>query len=509
MKNEDMEKGTILELKNISKSFPGVKALDHVSFSVTKGSVHVLVGENGAGKSTLIKIINGIYVADEGEMYVNHKLITQHSPKLMRDLGIATIHQELSPVKDLTIAENIFLGREPLKKSKFIDWKKLFSDAQKLISDLGFTYNSKRKMGTLTVSDMQIIEIIKAISMNAQLIIMDEPTSSITDNEVRTLFKQVEKLKASGISIIYITHKMDEIMEIGDDASILRDGQLISTHAVKELTKDEIITKMVGREMNDVYPPREANIGEPILELKDLSREGAFSNVSLTLHKGEILGMAGLIGAGRTEVFRTIFGLDQYDTGEVVYQNKSLQVKKVSDAINAGIMMVSEDRKGEGLVLCRSVGENISLPNLNKYTKKLFIGKKAEKQDAETMVESLSIKTPTLSTPTGSLSGGNQQKIVISKWILHEPNVLIMDEPTRGIDVGAKYEIYKLMCDLAASGVGIIMISSELPEIIGVCDRVVVMSEGKVTGEVLRKDFSQERIMSFAVGGQNKDENKK
>ncbi len=486
-----------LELRHISKSFPGVKALQDVSFSVKKGEVHVLVGENGAGKSTLIKIINGIYKADEGEMHMFGEKIEHITPKLMREMGIATIHQELSPVKDLTIAENIFLGREPIKKSKFVNWKKLYGDAQALIDEYGFSYKAKQKMHELTVSDMQIIEIIKAVSMNAKVVIMDEPTSSITEGEVRTLFKQVARLKSAGISIIYITHKMDEIMEIGDTASILRDGQLISTHRVQDLTKDQIIAKMVVRELTDVYPVKEAIPGEPILQLKGVSKKGVFSDINITVHKGEILGMAGLVGAGRTEVFRTVFGLDSYDSGEIIYEGKPLVVKSTKDAINAGIMMVSEDRKGEGLVLCRSVNENIALPNLNTY----FLKKGSEKTSSQEMKESLNIKTPTLETPAGSLSGGNQQKIVIAKWLLHHPKVLIMDEPTRGIDVGARYEIYKIMCDLAKEGVGIVMISSDLPEIIGVCDRTLVMSEGQITGEVQRSEFSQERIMKYAVGG--------
>ena len=490
-----------LELRHISKSFPGVKALSDVSFSVKQGEVHVLVGENGAGKSTLIKIINGIYSADEGEIYMFGEKVSHTSPKMMRDAGIATIHQELSPVKDLTIAENIFLGREPLRKTKFVNWKKLFKDAQKLIDDFGFHYSARQKMRELTVSDMQIIEIIKAVSMNAKVVIMDEPTSSITEGEVRTLFTQVNRLRAAGISIIYITHKMEEIMEIGDTASILRDGELISTHRVKELTQEQIITKMVGREMKDVYPRKTAPIGETILELKNLSKKGVFRDINMKLHKGEILGMAGLVGAGRTEVFRTVFGLDPYDSGEVLYEGKKLEVRKVQDAIRSGIMMVSEDRKGEGMILCRSVGENIALPNLSSYLRGIFLNKQKEKKDSAGMKETLNIKTPSLDTPAGSLSGGNQQKIVIAKWLLHHPKVLIMDEPTRGIDVGAKYEIYKIMCDLAAQGVGIVMISSDLPEIIGICDRTIVMSEGKITGEVDRKDFSQEHIMAYAVGG--------
>lgn len=493
-----------LELKHISKSFPGVKALDDVSFAVEEGTVHVLVGENGAGKSTLIKIINGIYTADSGQMFVNGQEITVHNPQYMHRMGVATIHQELSPVKDLSVAENIFLGREPMTKLHLVDWKKMYKDAQALIDRLGFHYNARAKMGTLTVSDMQIIEIIKAISVNARLIIMDEPTSSITEGEVKVLFEQINKLRDRGITIIYISHKLDELMEIGDRASVMRDGKLISTDDVKNLTKSEIITRMVGRTMDDVYPVKTAPVGEAILEIKNLYKEGVFRDVNITLHKGEILGIAGLVGAGRSEVFRTVFGLDKFDSGEIIYFGEKINIKSVADSIDKGIMMLTEDRKGEGLVLCRSVGENISLPNLNEYLRGNLIDQKKESRDALQMAEKLGIKTPTLKTPAGSLSGGNQQKIVIAKWLLKNPKVLIMDEPTRGIDVGAKYEIYKLMCELAAEGIGIVMISSELPEIIGISDRAVIMCEGHITGEIKRKDFSQEKIMRYAVGGVKK-----
>lgn len=488
---------TILKLRNISKSFPGVKALDSVSFSVEKGQVHVLVGENGAGKSTLIKIINGMYVADEGDLFYEEKKIETHTPKHMMELGVATIHQELSPVLDMSIAENIFLGQE----SMLIDWKDMYARAEKLIKDLGFDYNPKAKMRTLTVSDMQIIEIIKATSKDVKVIIMDEPTSSITESEVKVLFEQVKKLKAAGIGIIYITHKMDEIFEIGDKATILRDGQVVSTHDVKDLTKPQIIAKMVGREMTEIYPPRNNVPGDVIMEIKGLSSGKKYSNISLNIRKGEILGLSGLVGAGRTEVMRSVFGLDPYDEGNIVYKGSNLNTKHSKEVIDQGIMMVSEDRKGEGLVLLLSVNDNIALPNLKSYTKGIAINDKKVLEDSKKMIEKLSIKTPTPATSAGNLSGGNQQKIVIAKWLLHNPEVLILDEPTRGIDVGAKYEIYKIMADLAQQGVAIVMISSEMPEIIGMCDRVAIMSNGKVTGELTQDEITQEKIMTLAVKG--------
>ncbi|MBO7710023.1 MAG: sugar ABC transporter ATP-binding protein [Lachnospiraceae bacterium] len=489
-----------LELKNISKSFPGVKALDNVSFTVNVGEVHVLVGENGAGKSTLIKIINGMYTADEGEMYLFGEKITTHNPRYMKQKGVATIHQELNPVPDLTIAENIFLGRLPVNKFKKVDKKFMVKEAQRLINELGFKYDATAVMRSLTVSDMQIIEIIKAISVNAKVIIMDEPTSSITEAEVAVLHEQIHRLKAMGISIIYISHKLDELKKVGDRLTILRDGQTISSHHIDDLTQDEIIAKMVGRKMDNVYPEKTAKVGEKLFEVKGLT-SSKFNNVSFTLHKGEILGMAGLVGAGRTEVARAIFGLDPHQSGEILLNGKAVNVKHVQDAINEGIIYLSEDRKLEGLVLIRSICENIGLPNLKRY-KGFLLNKKKERQDAEEMREKLRIKTPNVDFPAQNLSGGNQQKVVIAKWLLQEPMVFIMDEPTRGIDVGAKYEIYKIMCDLAERGAGVIMISSELPEIIGICDRTLVMAEGRVTGEVMREEFSQERIMSHALGGE-------
>ena len=485
----------ILEVRHISKAFPGVKALEDVSFSVKKGMVSVIVGENGAGKSTLIKIINGMYQPDEGELLLDCKPVDARSPRSMMDLGVATIHQELSPVPELSIAENIFLGQERL----FVNWHELYQKADALIQSLGFHYNPRAKMRTLSTSGMQIIEIIKAVSRKARLVIMDEPTSSITESEVTVLFDQIRQLTAKGIGVIYITHKLDEIFSIGDQATILRDGHVVSSHNVCDLTKEQIIAKMVGREMTDVYPPRKSKPGEVLLRLRGLSG-GRYHHVNLDVRKGEILGIAGLIGAGRTEVFRSVFGLDKHAQGEICFDGKPLEINNVANAVDAGIMMVSEDRKGEGLVLCRSVQENISLPNLDRYTH-FFIRRRAESSETQDMIKALSIKTSSAQTAAGSLSGGNQQKIVIAKWLLHKPRLLIMDEPTRGIDVGAKYEIYKIMQDLAGEGVAIIMISSEMPELIGLCDRIAVMSNGEITGILENDEMTQEKIMTLAVKG--------
>lgn len=419
----------------------------------------------------------------------------------MNNIGVATIHQELSPVLDLTIAENIFLSRAPLSKIGTVQWKKMYAQAQKLIDDFGFHYDAKRTMRSLTVSDMQIIEIIKAISVNAKVIIMDEPTSSITESEVEVLHDKIRMLKRQGISFIYISHKLDEIGQIGDEVTILRDGRTISSHKVGEITTDQIIAKMVGREMSNVYPPKHPKIGDTILEVKNLSREGVFKDVSFRLRAGEILGMSGLVGAGRTEVARAIFGLDHFQSGEIYLKGQKVTVKNVPDALRAGIIYLSEDRKGEGLVLCRSIGENIALANLKHFSRGFILNRRLEDKETSEMAKKLTVKAPSIKTSAGSLSGGNQQKVIIAKWLLQNPTVFIMDEPTRGIDVGAKYEIYKIMCDLAEQGAGVIMISSELPEIIGVCDRTLVMAEGRVTGEVEGDDLTQERIMSFAIGG--------
>ena len=491
-----METVPILELKNISKSFPGVKALKQLNLKIESGKVHILVGENGAGKSTLIKIINGMYTPDEGNVFFQGNKVVRHTPADMMDLGVATIHQELSPVLDMSVAENIFLGRE----KTLIKWKSMYQEAEKLIRSLGFSYNPKEKMRNLSVSDMQIIEIIKALSKNARLIIMDEPTSSITDRDVDILFQQIQKLKEKGIAVIYITHKIDEIFRIGDMVSVLRDGELVYTSGLKNLTKDKVISLMVGRDMKEIYPPNHTRPGEPVFQLKGFTKNGVFQDINLTLHRGEILGIAGLIGAGRTEIFRAVFGLDRYDSGEIYLEGKVIQIRSVYDAVQKGIMMIPEDRKGEGLVLCRSVVENISLPNLDKY-KSGVVNDKLECKNADMMIKKLSIKTPSGGTVTGSLSGGNQQKIVISKWLVHSPKILIMDEPTRGIDVGAKYEIYKIMCELVQSGMSVIMISSEMPELLGMCSRIAVISNGKKTGEVEGEKLTQVNIMTLAVKG--------
>lgn len=489
----------ILELNKISKSFPGVKALDRVSLKIRKCTVHGICGENGAGKSTLIKIVNGIYSMDNGEIIYKGNKVHPDSPRQMLDMGIATIHQELSPIMEMSVAENIFLAREPRTKTKLLDWKKMYSETQRLMDQFGFHYQPKQKIKELKVSDIQLLEIVKAVSRDASIIIMDEPTSSITETETKLLFDIIKNLKQRQISVIYISHKMDEIKEICDEVTVFRDGQWVATHDVENIEKNKLIELMVGREIKDIYPKTEAKIGKVVFEVRGLNSEGKFKDIDFSIRSGEIVGFAGLVGAGRTEVFRAIFGLDSYTSGKIYMHGEEIKIKNVQEAIAYGILMVSEDRKKEGVIQCRSIKENISIASVYDMRTHGLLDNKKERKQVDDMINVLSVKCTSSHDLVSSLSGGNQQKVVLAKWLLKEPKLLIFDEPTRGIDVGAKYEIYKLMGDLVKNGVPIVMISSELPEIIGMSDRVVVMSQGKITGELKRSELSQERIMELSV----------
>jgi inositol transport system ATP-binding protein len=496
----------VLEMREVTKAFPGVLAVDKVNLKVRAGTTHVLVGENGAGKSTLMKILCGEHQIDSGEIRFKGAPVKARGTKAALEMGVAMIHQELSPVLDMTIAENIFLGREPMLSGplarSFVDFSLMNKQTQALLDRLGLKYDPRQKMRELSVAGMQLIEISKAISRGASLIIMDEPTSAISDTEVEMLFAQIRDLKARGVAIIYISHKMDEIFQIADDITIIRDGRYVESGPATGYDEAKLISLMVGRTISSIFPKAEAKIGETVLEVRNATRHGVFRNISFEVRKGEIVGLAGLIGAGRTEVARAIFGLDPLDAGEIVLNGAPLQLKSSASAIKNGIAMVSEDRKSEGLVLCRSVQENIALANLGKFVQHGLINVKRERDAAVQMKEMLKIKTADLQTTTGNLSGGNQQKIVIAKWLLGDLKVLILDEPTRGIDVGSKSEIHRLMSQFAQQGLAIIMISSELPEILGMSDRVIVMHEGSVTGELNRSEASQERIMKLATGGQ-------
>ena len=506
----DGQEDYVLEMRAITKAFPGVLALDRVNLRVRPASVHVLVGENGAGKSTLMKVISGEYAVDAGELHFDGVRIEGQDTKAALDLGIAMIHQELSPVLDMTIAENIFLGREPvLERSaltrslarvvSFVDYARMYADTQALLDRLGLKYSPHLKMRELSIAGMQLIEIAKATSRKAKLVIMDEPTSAISDTEVEMLFSQIADLKADGVAVIYITHKMDEIFRIADDITVIRDGCYVDSGPASQFDEARLISLMVGRTISNIFPKVDVERGDTVLEVRGLSRNGVFRNVSFSVRKGEILGLAGLVGAGRTEVARAIFGLDAIDGGEIVLNGQVIRPKSPREAIAAGIAMVSEDRRAEGLVLCRSVLENISLANLKKFAPRLLINGQEEQSAATEMSKILKIKTPNLASNAGNLSGGNQQKIVLAKWLLGDLKVLILDEPTRGIDVGSKSEIHRLMTEFASKGLAIIMISSELPEILGMSDRVVVMHEGVVTGEIDREHASQENLMRLAT----------
>ncbi|EJM00328.1 ABC-type sugar transport system, ATPase component [Pseudomonas sp. GM102] len=498
----------VLEMRGISKSFPGVKALDGVNLKVRKGTVHVLCGENGAGKSTLMKILSGEYSVDAGEIYFKGERLNLQDTRAALEMGIAMIHQELSPVLEMTIAENVFLGREPVWGSGhgfsplnlLVDFGGMIDETQKLLDRLGLKYRAEQKMGELSVAGMQLIEIAKAISRNASLVIMDEPTSAISDTEVTMLFSQIADLKANGVAIIYISHKMDEIFQIADDISIIRDGQHVDSNVASAYDEGKLISLMVGRTISNIFPKDAVDIGPVVLSVRHATRNGVFRDISFDVRQGEILGLAGLIGAGRTEVVRAIFGLDALDTGEVLLNGRALKVDSPAEAIRNGIAMVSEDRKGEGLVLCRSVQENISMASLVQFSPHYLLDLKKETAAGKRMRDLLQIKTASLDTTIENLSGGNQQKIAIAKWLLGDLKVLILDEPTRGIDVGAKSEIHKLMSQFAKQGLAIIMISSELPEVLGMSDRVLVMREGEMTGELSRKDATQENIMALATG---------
>ena len=488
-----------MRVSGINKSFPGVKALDNVNFAVRKGTVHALCGENGAGKSTLMKIINGIYKADSGQIFLDEKPVTIKDPIQARDYGIAMIALELNYVPEMSIEENLFLGRLPVTKFGNVDWKRVRRETIEFLRQENLPYKPDQKLKTLTVSDIQMLEIIKAISNNAQIVIMDEPTSAITNREVEVLFGKIAELKKKGVSIIYISHKMEEVFRIADDITVLRDGKTVETHPASEIDLDKVIALMVGRKMDNVYPKEEVEIGEPILEIEGLGSKGVFKDINFKANKGEIVGFAGLMGAGRTETMRAIFGLDPYDEGKIKVHGKEVTIKKVSDSIAQKVVMLSEDRRRYGIIPIRSVMENASISSLDKI---IYGGRwhpKVEKELVSKYFEKMHVKTPSLETAIQGLSGGNQQKVLLAKWMLRDPDVLILDEPTRGIDVGAKFEIYRLMTDLVKEGKTVIMVSSELPELIGMCDRIYIMNKGRITGCLSKDEFSQETIMRYAM----------
>lgn len=489
----------VLEAKNITKRFPGVLALSNVNFRLVKGKVHALMGENGAGKSTLMKIIAGIYQADEGEIFLHGEKVDFHTPKQALRQGISMIHQELSPILDMTIAENLFLGKE-FCKGRIIDYKKMNREATLLLERVGIRLSPTMLMKDLSVSQMQMVEIAKALSYNAEIIIMDEPSATITDREVANLFNIIRSLKEDGRCIVYITHKMDEVFSIADEITVFRDGNYIGTYDVDEIDENELIVKMVDRELSEIYPEKHNEIGEEVLKVEHLSQKGVFENISFVLKKGEILGFSGLMGAGRTEVMNALFGITQPTSGEIFIHGEKIEKVSPKKVISKGVGYVTEDRKGNGLVLPMSVYDNTIIPSLRQLSNKFgVINKKKAMDAAEDYRKKLNIKTPSMQQTVAQLSGGNQQKIVLAKWLLQNPDILIFDEPTRGIDVGAKTEIYKLIVKLAEEGKAIIVISSEMPEVLGLSDRVIVFCEGRKTGELKKEEANQEKIMFLAA----------
>lgn len=488
-----------LEVRDVSKSFPGVKALDSVSFKVRPSTVHALCGENGAGKSTLMKVINGLYTADSGEILIHGKPVKINNPKHALDLGVAMISQELNYVPDMTVAESLYMGALPGSAFK-INWRNVQRSARQLLQDEDISISPHTKLGALTVSQIQTLEIAKAINKGAQVIIMDEPTSAIAHREVDHLFSRIRTLREAGTSIVYISHKMDEVFELADDISVLRDGRVVDTRPASEFSRNEVITLMVGRKFDETaFPTRTGNMGEESLSVKNLTREGNFRDVSLNVRSGEIVGIAGLVGAGRTELLETIFGLRRANSGEVRIHGKTANITNPRKAIANGLAMLTEDRRLTGIIPEMPIRANASLASLKNYIAFGRYHKKKEIADTSESFQRMRVKAPGIETKISSLSGGNQQKILLSRWILSRPEILLLDEPTRGIDVGAKLEIYTLVSEIVSEGKSAIVVSSELPELMGLCDRIYVMSAGRIAGHLTREEFDARRIIELAM----------
>ena len=494
-----MDEKVVLQMKGVKKYFPGVKALDGVDFELRKGEIHALLGENGAGKSTLIKILTGLYSMTEGSIHIKGEEVHMKTVKDARDCRIAAIHQEICLVPYISVARNVYLGRELKNKFGLMDDKTMEAETQKLLDKLGMDIDASKEVRQYSIAQQQLIEIAKALALDAEILLMDEPTSSLTEKEVVNLFETIRRLKDNGTSIIYISHRMEELFELSDRVTVLRDGQYIGTYVTADTTREELVAAMVGRQLTDFYVKDSAPQDEVFMEVKNLSRAGVFQDVSFTLKKGEILGVSGMVGAGRSEVARAIVGIDEKTSGQVFLDGKELSIAKPKDAIDAGIVLIPENRKEEGLVLENSVRFNTTLAVLNEFIRGIFWNRKKEEQMVDEHVKALNIRTPHFEQLILNLSGGNQQKVVIAKWLATEPKVLIMDEPTRGVDVGAKAEIYTIMNKLAKQGISIIMISSDLPEIINMSDRVMVMREGKLAGILEKDEIGQEQIMRYAV----------
>ena len=488
---------TIIKIKNLNKHFTGVKALDDVSFSVRRGEVHALMGENGAGKSTLIKILTGIYRADSGEIIFDGEPCAFHNALSAQHAGISTIYQELNMIPYLTVSENIYLGRYPMKKGG-IDWKLMHKNAQKLVDDLGVEIDVTRPLNQYGTAKQQIISILRAISLKSKLIVMDEPTSSLDANEVEILFGIMDKLKKDGVTIIFITHRLDEVFSKGDRISVLKDGKYVGTYDVDKISQFELLTYMIGKKnlsMEQIRPARDLDAADVVLDVQHITRTPYVNDVSFSVKRGEIVGLAGLLGSGRTEIARIVFGCDTPDAGEVFVQGKKVRLRTPKDAVEAGMAFCTENRREEGLFSDISVQNNIAVCSLSQLAKGGFINLKERKRVSEQYVKALAIKTPSIEQLIKNLSGGNQQKVILARWMATQPKLIILDEPTRGIDVGAKVEIEKLINELANQGIGVLMISSEMTELVRNCDRIIVLRDGHVVGELSKEEISEKNIM--------------
>lgn len=495
-----MQNNVILKLENITKKFPGVIALNNISLEIDTGEVHILLGENGAGKSTLVKILSGAYSKDVGEIYLHDEKVEIKNPRQSQEFGIGVIYQELNLIPHLSVAENIFLGREFIHSLGFIDDKKLCVEAGKILTELNVDINPSALVSTLGTAQQQMVEIARVLSLDSKILIMDEPTSSLTKNEIKQLFATIEKLKQKGVAIIYISHRLEEIFEIGDRVTVLRDGNYVNTKLIRETNQEELIKMMVNRDLKDHYPKRKATVGKELLRVENLSTEDLLKDISFKLNSGEVLGVYGLLGSGRTELARAIFGADTFENGEIYLNEIPTKINSPGRAIKEGIGFLTEDRKTQGLILDLCVKENISITSLDELTNFGVINNKKELELSNNFISNLKIKTTGSNQNVRFLSGGNQQKVVFAKWLSSGANIFIFDEPTRGIDVGAKQEIYELMNQLTEKGCGIIMISSELPEILGMSDRIMVMYNGEITAELDNENLSQEVLLSSAVG---------
>jgi len=494
------ETSPVLQLTGISKRFGAVQALTDVDLALFAHEVHALVGENGAGKSTLVKILAGIHQPDAGRIQLNGEDLVLSGPAAARDLGIAVIHQHPNLFPDLTVAENVFVGRLPRNGVRGVDWGELNRAAQRLFENLGVKQSVSVPVRGLSVADQQLVEIAKSLSLDARVLVMDEPTASLSSHEVERLFTIIRQLRSRGVAILFVDHRMEEVFEIADRVSVLRDGRHVITAPIKELTPADAIRHMVGRRLEALFPKEQATIGEVALEVRGLTRRGVFSDASFQVRRGEILGLAGLVGAGRTEIARVLFGIDRADAGEVLVAGKHVEIKSPKDAMRLGIVYVPEDRHEQGLVLDFSIAANVSLPIVERLSRLLVVDRAQERQIAADYSKQLQVRSTGVEQAASGLSGGNQQKVVIAKWLATKPTVLLLDEPTQGVDIGAKAEVHRIISQLAGQGMAIVLISSELPEVLGMADRIVVLHEGRVAAEFARNDATQERVMAAATG---------